>query len=263
MRITMRKAIKRLLAFAMVLAVGTTALGVTEAKAAANKALQVSFSFDGMNDNNENDPAQNEKCWFNNSYAIYVAGSQKVVPVKGLKTSADIYIPKKVLDKKGSRVSVSTYMDLFDKKGDYVGAIEGLISIDVENENGKLKVYAWDNKKNKNVKVGSYATCKAGKGAYKSYYVIRLKNLPGKGEIALEGGDTKKLTSSTKYGFNMGVSVCGINYKGSGKFYVDNIKTTSGKKTVASQDFTKKPKYYGVVNKDKELKKSKAKIVTF
>lgn len=256
MRITMRKAIKRLLAFAMVLAVGTTALGVTEAKAAANKALQVSFSFDGLND-------ENDKCWYNNSYAIYVSGSQKAVSVKGLKTSAEIYIPKKVLDKKGGRVNFSTYVDLFDKKGKYAGAINGLISIDVENVDGKLKVFAWDNKKNKSVKVGSYATCKAGKGAYKSYYVIQLKNLPGMEEIFIEEGNTKKLASSAKYSFNMGVSVCGINYKGSGKFYVDNIKTTSGKKTVASQDFTKKPKYYGVVNKDKELKKSKAKIVTF
>lgn len=259
MRITMRKAIKRLLAFAMVLAVGTTALGLTEAKAAANKALQISFSFDGLSDENEKD---REKAWYNNSYAIYVAGSQKAVSVKGLKTSAEVYIPKKVLDKKDGRVNFSTYVDLFDNKEKYAGAIEGLISIDVVNEDGKLKVYAWDNKKEKNVKVGSYATCKAGKGAYKSYYVIQLKNLPGMEEIKLENGSTKKLTS-TKYAFNMGLSVCGLNYKGSGKFYLDNVKTTSGKKTVASQDFTKKPKVYGAVNKEKELSKSKVKIVTF
>lgn len=260
MRITMRKAMKRLLAFCMVLAVGTTALGLTEAKAAANKALQISFSFDGLSDENEKD---REKAWENNMYSIYVAGSQKAVSVKGLKSSAEVYIPKKVLDKKGGRVNFSTYVDLFDKKDKYAGAISGRISIDVVNEDGKLKVYAWDNKTEKNVKVGSYAKCKAGKGAYKSYYVIQLKNLPGMEEIILENGNTKKLTSGKKYAFNMGVSVCGLNYKGSGKFYVDNIKVASGKKTVASQDFTKKPKVYGAVNKNKELKKSKIKIVTF
>lgn len=257
MRITMGKAIRRLLAFCMVLAVGVTAVGVTEAKAAANKALEVSYSFNGMNDD------AGDKCWYNNGYSLDITGSQKAVSVKGLKTSADVYIPKKMLDKKGARVNLWTYMNLFDKKGDYVGAIEGLISIDVTNVNGKIKVEAWDNTKDKGVKVGSYATCKKGTGTYKSFYVIQLKNLPGKDKIMLENGKEKKITSSTKYVFNMGVGVCGINYKGSGKFYMDNIKTTSGNKTVASQDFTKKPEYYGVYYKDKELSKSKAKIVTF
>lgn len=258
MRITIRKAIRQLLAFCMVLAVGVTALGVTETKAAAkNKALQVSYSFNGMNDD------VGDKCWYNNGYSVVVTGSQKAVSVKGLKTSADVYIPKKMLDKKGARVNLGIYWDLADKEGNYLGAIEGLISIDVTKEKGKIKVYAWDNKKEKNVKVGSYATCKKGTGAYKSYYVIQLKNLPGKDKIVFENGKEKKITSSTKYAFNMGVGVCGINYKGSGKFYVDNIKTTSGKKTVASQNFTKKPAFYGVFNKDKELKKSKVKIVTF
>ncbi len=127
-------------------------------------------------------------------------------------------------------------------------------------------MYGWDNHKQKGIKAGSYATCKAGKGAYKSYYVITLKNIPIINKINTwdeknKKDVTKTLKSTAKYKCNILYSLCGLKTKTKGNMYFDNLKFANGKKTISNVDFNKKPKECFVYNREKEVKK--AKIVKF
>lgn len=253
-----RKIGKQMAVFFLVMVLGIAGLGAAEVEAAANKALRVSYSFNGQNYEKDGDT-----CGYNNNYGIYVHGTSKKTAVKNLKMSADIYIPKTALKKKGAIIDVSLYLDMMDAKENYVGDIRGKISLSAVNEDGKIKLYAWNEETQKNVKAATYGTCKAGTGAYKSYYVIKVKNVPVMNQMNLENGETTTVKNNAKYTFNMGVSITGENNKGTGKLYIDNMKVTSGSKTVVTQDFSRAPKYYGAYNRGKDLAKSKVKIVKF
>lgn len=253
-----RKIGKQMVAFFLIVVLGIAGLGGAEVEAAANKALRVSYSFNGQNYEKDGD-----SCGYNNNYGIYVHGTSKKTAVRSLKMSVDIYIPKTALKKNGAVIDVTPYLDFMDSKENYVGDVVGKITLSAINENGKVKLYAWDETLQKNVKASAYGTCKAGMGAYKSYYVIKVKKVPFSTQMFLENGESVQVGAKDKYAFNMGVSITGENNKGSGKLYIDNMKITSGSKTVVNQEFSKKPKYYGAFNKEKELSKSKIKIEKF
>lgn len=247
MRKQMKNAAGKIIAFLLVAVMGIAGLGTLNVEAAANKALCVSYSFNGQNYEENGD-----ECGENNNYGIYVYGTSKKTAVKNLKISADIYIPKTALKKDGAIIDVTPYFDMMDDKGNYVGNMIGKISLSVVNENGKVKLYG-----------ASYGTCKAGTGKYKSYYVLKLKSVPVMEQMFLENGKTITVKKNTKYAFNMGISITGENNKGSGKLYIDNMKVTAGSKTIVSENFSKTPKYYGAFNRGKELSKNKVKIVKF
>lgn len=252
---------KQLSVFFLVVFIGVAGLQPVSVQAAANKALAVSYKFNGQSWEKDGD-----KCSYNNGYGISVYGTNKKTAIKNLKCSVDVYIPKTALNKKGAAVNLSPYLDLQTIKGEYaefVGDVVSKISISVVNENGKMKLYAWDNAKEKSVKASAYATCKAGTGKYKSYYVVKLKNVPFVTKMTKANGKTATIKSSTKYAFNMGLSVEGEGNKCSGTLYVDNMKVVSGRKTVVSQNFNKNPNFYAAFNKGKELSSKKIKVKTF
>lgn len=258
MRKQMKNAAGKIIAFLLVAVMGIAGLGTLNVEAAANKALCVSYSFNGQNYEENGD-----ECGENNNYGIYVYGTSKKTAVKNLKISADIYIPKTALKKDGAIIDVTPYFDMMDAKGNYIGNVVGKISLSAVNEKGKIKLYAWNEETQKNVKASSYGTCSAGTGTYKSYYVIKMKNIPVMNQILLENGETANLNKKTKYAFNMCISITGENNKGSGKLYIDNMKVTAGSKTIVNENFSKAPKYYGAFNRGKELSKNKVKIVKF
>lgn len=254
-----KRVMRRVLVFFLVLSFGIIGVGTASVEAATNKALQFSYSFNGQTYEKNGDD-----CGYNNCYSVWVAGTSKKYAIKNLRMRVDIYIPKTALKKKGSAINASPYLDLLDTKGEYVAWAGGRISISAVNENGKIKLYAWDEVKQKNVKASTYATCKAGTGAYKSYYVLNLKKIPLSGTMLMtDGNESETIKSSTKNSFNLGVNVTGEGSKTSGKIYVDNIKVDSGSKTIVNETFSKTPKWYGVYNRGKDLAKSKVKIVKF
>lgn len=249
---------KQVIACLLVAVLGVVTFTTANVQAATNKALCFNYSFNGQNyEKNE------EECSYNNNYGVWLYGTNKKTAIKKIKLSADIYIPKTALKKKGAVIDVTPYLDLMGTKGEYVGEVVGRISLSAVNENGKIKLYAWDEVAQKNVKAATYGSCKAGTGTYKSFYVLKIKNVPVADKMMLENGETQALKASKKYGFNLGVSITGENNKGTGKIYVDNVKAAEGSKTVVSHDFSKTPKYYGVYNRGKDLPKSKVKIVKF
>lgn len=253
-----KKLLKGLLVFCLVTAIGVMGLQPLSVQAASNKALSVSYKFNGQSYEKDGD-----KCGYNNGYSIITYGANKKTAIKNLKFSMDVYIPKKALNKEGASVDVSPYLDLMSTKDEYVGDVISKYTFTAVREDGVVRLYAWDNEKEKSVKASTYASCKAGTGTYKSYYVIKLKNVPFVTKMTKENGKTATIKSSTKYAFNMGFSICGQNTKGSGIMYIDNMKVVSGSKTVVNQDFSKKPKFYNAFNKDKELSSKKVKIAAF
>lgn len=253
-----RKIGKQLIAFLLIAVLGVVTFTTANVQAATNKALCFNYSFNG-----QNWEKNGEECGYNNNYGVWLYGTNKKTAIKKMKLSADIYIPKTALKKKGAIINVTPYLDLMDTKGEYVGGVVGRITLNAVNENGKVKLYAWDEVAQKNVKAATYGSCKAGTGTYKSFYVIKIKNVPVADKMMLENGETQALKASTKYGFNVGVNITGENNKGTGKIYVDNVKAAAGTKTVVNHDFSKEPKYYGVYNRGKDLPKSKVKIVKF
>lgn len=247
---------KRLLAAVAAVIIAFTSLTVP-AEAATNKALSISYSFNG-----QNFEKNGETCGYNNTYTAVMYGTSKKTALKNLKIGAQVYIPKKTLAKNNATVDISPYLDVIGTKDKYVGWLGGRISVSVVREGKKVNVYAWDEVKQKNVKASTYATCKAGTGAYKSYYVVTLKNIGHVGKIDLDGTMTK-IKSTTKYAVNVGINITGENIKGSGKLYLDNVKVSSGKKTVVNHTFSSKPDFYEVFNKDKLISKKKFSIVKF
>lgn len=249
---------RQVMTFLLIAVLGVTTLGTASVEAAANKALCVNYSFNGQN--YEKNP---EECGYNNNYGVCVYGTGKKTAIKKIKVSADLYIPKSALKKKGSVIDVTPYLNLLDSKGEYLGDIVGRITLNAVNENGKIKLYAWDEKAQKNVKASTYGSCKVGTGAYKSFYVIRMKNIPIMDRITLLEGETQELKADAKYSFDVGLSITGENNKGNGKMYIDNIKVTAGSKTIVNYNFSKKPKYYSAFNRGKEMSNGKIKISNF
>lgn len=253
-----RKKSNVFLSLFIIMALGITMLMPVRAEAATNKALMISYSFNGQSYEKDGDD-----CGYNNNYGIFSFGTSKKTVIKNLKMNVDLYVPKAALKENGSIINLNAYLDIVDSKGKYIGYLPGKINLSAVNENGKIKLYAWDEEQQKNTKASVYGSCKAGKGKYKSYYVIKLKKAPFIPQIIDEKDEKITLGAKDKYAFNMGINVAGENIKGSGKLYVDNMKTTSGSKTVINQNFTKKPEFVGSFNKDKDLPKSKIKIVKF
>lgn len=247
---------KKIMVFLLTLSVIFSGAGIN-AQAAANKALCVKFSFNGQNYEDNGDD-----CWYNNGYSIALSGTSKKTALKNLKISAVFYIPKTAL-KKGLSIDFSPYIDVLDSDGEFIGSLGSKVFVSVVNEGGKVKLYGCSNQTGKSVKASKYATCKAGTGKYKSYYVLKLKNIPMLNTIYIPDGKTITVKSSTKYAFNVGCSFCGQNKKSSGKLYLDNVQVTSGKKKVVNITFSSKPSLYTCFYKEKELGKKKVSIVTF
>ncbi len=267
MMLKLKRAVKQFLAACTVMAVAITSFGVAEVSAEAkNKALQISFSFDGKNDDKESEA---EKAWFNNQYDLMTTSNVKAVKIHGAVMSGQIYIPKTVLEKKDNRVNIGMGMGLFTKEDVYAGDVEGRYNFNIINEDGNnIKVYGWDNLKEKEAKAGSYAACKEGEGSYKSYYVITLKNVPVINKVYVLDEEKQELVPKTlkttaKYKYSTRYSICGLMTKTRGKMYFDNLELTNGKNTISSVDFNKKPESCFVTNKGEKMKSSKVKIVEF
>lgn len=146
------------------------------------------------------------------------------------------------------------------KKDVYYGNADGRIGIAAINENGKVKLYAWDNQTEKNVKASKYASCKKGTGAYKDYYIVTLKNVPIMNRISIYDGECV----TTENPINAGAFICGEGNKTSGTLYFDNVTVTSGSKKVVHYNFSSsKPKFIDVYNKDRKLGSKDVKIVKF
>ncbi len=263
----LKRAMKRFFAACAVMAVAVASFQVAGVNAAAkNKALQISFSFDGKNDAKESEA---EKAWFNNQYDVMPAITTKEAKIHGAKMSGQIYVPKTVLKKKNSRLNIGTGMGLFTKEGVYAGDVQSRYNFNIENVGGNnIEVHGWDNLKEKGAKAGSYATCKAGTGSYKSYYVITLKNVPVINKVYVWDQEKQELVPETlkttaKYKFGAQYSICGLKTKTSGKVYFDNLEVTNGKNTISNVDFSKKSDRCTVNNKGKQVKSSKVKIVEF
>lgn len=246
MRFTLKKVIRQFLAVCLILGITVTCCGVNVEAAKANKALGISFSFNGK-----------KKVGTDNTYVTTVTGTSKTTKIKGTKLSGEIYIPKKAL-KKNTTLHVSMGLSLFTSKNKLAGNVSGRYNFVIVNTKGNIGIAGTDNQKNKTITAGSYAKCKAGKGAYKSYYIITLKNIPVMEKVTL-GKKTSKLNNG-KYKYNIYTSVCSLKTKSSGKMYLDNIKAVCGGKTIANVNFSKAPAYYGVNHKGKALPKSKVKI---
>lgn len=152
------------------------------------------------------------------------------------------------------------YVDVMRKKDVYYGNADGRIGIAAINENGKVKLYAWDNQTEKNVKASKYASCKKGTGAYKDYYIVTLKNVPIMNRISIYDGECV----TTENPINAGAFICGEGNKTSGTLYFDNVTVTSGSKKVVHYNFSSsKPKFIDVYNKDRKLGSKDVKIVKF
>lgn len=255
---------KKIVVVAMVMVLCLTDFAVMGVEAASkNKALAFEYSFKNMTYEKDG----GDKCSYNNNYTIVLAGTNKKTAIKNLKLGGTVYIPKKALKKKNSVVDINMYLDAIKSNGVYYANISGRYLTSVVNENGKIKLHVWDEKKQKEAKASSFATCKSGNGTYKDYYIVTLKNISLMDEMYLvdNGGkeEYKKITSKTKYALNLGMNICGQGYKTSGTMYIDNLTVKNGSKKIVNQDFTKKPEWYEVHNKDKQLSSKKVKIKSF
>lgn len=231
------------------------------AQAAVNKALAVPYSFENLTWNKDGDKAGK-----NNGYPILLPGTEKQVSVKGIKMGAVVYMPKKALKKKGSSINFEFHLSL-ERKGKFVGYTRPGVTLVMHNDKGKVKMLAWHEQKQKEVKASTYASFKGGKGKYKDYYVITLKNLPLHGAMTPPGSEVgdidaeKKINMNVKYTFSVDLIITGQAAKASGTFYLDQLTVTSGSKKVVNHTFSKKPKWYEVWNRDKKMSAKKVKIV--
>lgn len=251
---------KRTGALLLALAVAATTIGGLEAQAAsANKALSVTYSFNGQSYEKDG-----EKSDYNNNHSITVAGNSKKAVLKKTKLGMDVYIPKTALKKNNSCVSVSMGLDILDNKGEYMAYLPGRIVLNVVKEQGKVNLYGWDTVSEKDVKAAKYGTCKSGTGKYKSFYVIKMKNISLSDKMLLVGDKgTEKVKANAKYAFNVCASVCGENTKDNGKFYLDNMKVMQGTKAIQSITFSTKPDWFSGFVKGKDMNKKKIAIVKF
>lgn len=253
-----KKILKKVFTFLLTVCILISCTSMDTVLAAANRALSVSYSFKKLTWQKDGD-----KC-AQNTYSIVLPGKTKKTALKDLKMGGVVYIPKKAIKRNESCVNLSFYLDIFNSNEKYIGDVRPRIVITLVNENGKAKLYAWDEVKEKNVKASSYASFKAGKGKYKDYYIVTLKNNPLIQEIVLDGSEKRqKITSKTKYAFNAGICITGEGYKTSGTLYLDELSVTSSGKKILNHTFAKKPAWYCVFNQDKELSKKKVKIVNF
>lgn len=231
-----------------------TGLSTNTADAAVNKALKIPYSFKNLTWEKDGDKTEQ------NGYTLVLQVSTKSVSLKGLKREAVVYVPKKAVSKKGSGVDFSLYADVHSKKGKYIGWIMPQITLILENRGGKVKMYAWHEIKQKEVKASPYASVKAGNGKYKDYYIVTLKQVPLAGEILGEGGKKTKITNNSKGVLVLGLTMHGRGNKTDGTLYVDSMTASSGKKTIADHTFSKKAKWYDVLNNGKKINK-KTKVV--
>ncbi|MCM1568739.1 MAG: hypothetical protein NC081_04750 [Roseburia sp.] len=245
---------KRVLALALVfLVLIGTAIPAQAAK--KNKAARLSITFKSG--------ADNDKTRKKNDYVLYYgAGAIKKRQIaKGLTASATIYIPRKMLSQEGSHLDISGFYDLHNKKYEYVGGVSWRYVPSVTVEGNKPVLYVWDTLKEKNVKASKYFSIKKGKGAYKDYYILDIKNVPAQTKIGETG---KKLDSKTKYYIHPGISFGSISIDGTYKVYVDDITMKNESKTLITDNFSKATKasflhQWG----EKDITKKKMKLVEF
>lgn len=219
---------------------------VLPTEAATNKALCIKTNFNGMNYEKNGD-----KYSYNNSYMSVFYDTQKAATVSKLKLSGVTYIPKKILDKKNATATVNMYIDI-DKKNEYYGSVIGRYNITAVKEGKKIKLYAWDEQMQKNVKVPKTVSIKAGKGAYKQYYILTLKNMPLCNKIVFDNGKSRKLKAKDAFKYRVASTIAVENYKGKADIYLDNIVVTSAAKKLVNIDFNKKVNV-DVINRDKVM----------
>lgn len=94
-----------------------------------------SYSFNGKS---REDGA--EKWLYNNNHTIEVSGTAKQTAVKNLTISTNLYIPKSVLSKKGSKITVSPCLQLLNTKGKAMGDLYVRMHVTAENVNGKMYI---------------------------------------------------------------------------------------------------------------------------
>ena len=146
----------------LIAVLGVVTFTTANVQAATNKALCFNYSFNG-----QNWEKNGEECGYNNNYGVWLYGTNKKTAIKKMKLSADIYIPKTALKKKGAIINVTPYLDLMDTKGEYVGGVVGRITLNAVNENGETQALKASTKYGFNV--GVNITGENNKGTGKIY----------------------------------------------------------------------------------------------
>lgn len=235
---------------------------LTDTAEAANKVFAVPYSFKDLR---SKDWEENGKA---NTYSIALPGPSKKTSLKGLKMGATVYVPKKSLKKKGSSVEFQFHLNIRNKNK-FEGSTRPGISVGILNEKGKVRMFAVDEKTFQETKASKYADFQSGKGKYKDYYIVTLKNIPLYGEITKgklnrpwdKTGKTTNINWKKNYQFDVELSVFGGAQSSSGTLYLDNFTLKSGSKKLVNHTFSKNLKSYEVYNRGKAMSHKKVKIV--
>ena len=200
------------------------------AQAATNKAMQMKVSFNGKRDS--------AQAYNDNIYGM-LAGYKKTAKVKkNMSVSGKVYVPVSALKKSEDSVHVDVWLDLCNKKGDYIGAIDSKYTIILTKEGKKVSLVKWNKSKEKIEKIGSLASYKKSN----NYYVITLKNVPIENKYINTKDKKVSLNTKTTYNLNQGIIVTGTCSKVSKKYiYVDDLMlkgTSTQKITFNKKDYT-------------------------
>lgn len=225
-----RRCFAGFLAFIMFLGVFTI-LSETQVQAAANKALQIKVSFNGKRDS--------DKAYDQNNYVVTTGYKGTTKLKSGMTFSAKVYVPVAALKKDGDTVHIDNFINLnkkVKKEYQYVGSVNSNYTVMLMKAGKKIKLARWNISKEKEEKIGNYATYeKSGK-----YYVITLKNVPLKNKYIDVNGKSKKLDTSSTFMLSQGVSVVGTCSKVSGYVYLDNLQIKGTAKTISKITFNSK-----------------------
>lgn len=220
--------------------------------ASFNGALSVPYKFRNL----EGDDKPNA---FNNTNLINIAmktgRSKKKVNLSGLKASTTIYIPRKTVSSNGSSfgvvISAVTNPNKYGSKQNAC-SLDGAYIAAIYKQKGKIKKGLYDAMDGSELNgAGKHIKIKRGKGDYKDYYLMTVKNIP---YTFLDG---HSISNSKHFLYAAVLSVYGQKQKASGRIYVDNFNIKRGKMNVINYTFDNKkglPKECSIVSGDKTVK---------
>ena len=158
--------------------------------------------------------------------------------------SYTVYIPQDMLSKNGATVQLPSGLDVYaaSSENDFVGYLSSRYEFTIENVDGSLAYYYWDNQKNKEVKSASVKKMLSVKKAGK-YYKVTVKNSTFDNKLWGENGKStkaKKTLGSKKYLMNPSIHVTAApGKKISGEYmYFDDITIKHG--SSITYNFSKK-----------------------
>lgn len=234
MKKTWTHLIARVLTAALILGTITSFQAAT-AEAAANKALQMTVSFNGKNTGEGKD---NDAIWNANNYSMFACYKNAAKISSKIRLCGTVYIPKKALSKAGSEIHVNPYLDVItnNKAQDYVGYLGGRYTVIVSRNNKKVVLNGWDEVKQKDCSISKYAKL----SSYNSKYYKLTYNFPVQSKLDLDGKKIK-INTGKKYRLVHGTSITGLATKQKNiSVYTDDLTITSGSKTLGKITFNRK-----------------------